>query len=135
MTGVEGKLLSVTDDSHTIGRDAKRHEVRLDRDSPPLPERQVVLRRASLIGVSFDRNHPRGILLQQRGIPRDDRASRIVEVGAVQREKYRLERRIPIEIVERPAADRILPNRLRRYGERLLHSGWGRWGSGARDRR
>jgi hypothetical protein len=73
----------------------------------------------ALIRVSFDGNHPSGILFQQSCVAGDDGTSRIVQLGAVQFEEHRFERRVAIELVERPSADRVFADRPR-YGQRLF---------------
>src|SRR4030095_12329013 len=58
--------------------------------------------------MSLDRDSPRPVLLEHGGVRRGDRSSSVVQLGAVEWEEHGLQRRIAVEVVERPVHDRIV---------------------------
>ena len=62
------------------------------RDGAPLAKSQIVLCRSALVAVAFDRDHPRRVFLQHRGVRLQRRAAGVVDVRAVVVEEDRLQR-------------------------------------------
>src|SRR6476660_10083732 len=68
VAGIEGELLAVAHRLDAVGGDAERQQVRACRAGPSLAQRQIVFRRAPLVAVSFDRDLPRHVFLQDVGV-------------------------------------------------------------------
>src|SRR5579883_671508 len=65
-------LLAVADRRHAIRRDAERDEHVLHRGGATLAESQVVLARAALVAMAFDRDCHVGVLLKPVGLLLED---------------------------------------------------------------
>src|SRR5439155_11245427 len=65
---VERKFFAVAHRTEAIGGDAERDQIRARGDGAPLAQRQIVLGRAALVAVAFDRHAPARILLQHGGV-------------------------------------------------------------------
>ena len=59
VAGIGRPLLAIGDRQHAIWRDAERDQIVLDRIGPAVAQRQVVLARAALVGVTLDRSRSR----------------------------------------------------------------------------
>src|SRR5687767_15068286 len=55
LPGIERELLAVADRANAIGGNAERDEECFHRQRAPLAQSEVVLRRAALIAMAFDR--------------------------------------------------------------------------------
>src|SRR5688572_32800700 len=80
---IEWKLLAVADRAQPVGRDAERHKIVARCERAALAERQVVLCRAALVGVPFNRNHPRRIFLENLRVRVQRLLACAIDVGAV----------------------------------------------------
>src|SRR5688572_18869305 len=124
---IERKLLAVADRANPIAGDSERDEKRLHGKGASFAKREVVLSRTALVAVSLDRNHPARIRLQDFGIGRGGLAPRLIQFGAVDSEKDRLQRRVAIQIVERAHPGGVVRESwLRRYGQILGDPRWTR---------
>src|ERR1044071_5293205 len=115
MTRVEREFLAVADDAQPVGRDALCDEISARRHRSAFAQRQIVLGGSALVAMSFDRDRPGGVALEQRGVLVEYFLTGGTQVAAVELEKDWFERRVPIEIVERRRVDRIISDGLRRH--------------------
>src|ERR1700730_10795394 len=92
VTGLERKLLAVAHGAEPIGGDAERYQIRARRDRPPFAQCQIVLGGSALVAVSFNRDGPAGVPLQDGSVGIEDSPGVARELAAVVLEEHRLER-------------------------------------------
>src|SRR6266542_6823488 len=90
---IERELLAVAHGAEPFGGDAERYQISARRQRTPLAQGEVVLRGAALIAVAFDRHDPGAVLLQDLGVGRERLLTFGGNLGAVEIEEDRLQRR------------------------------------------
>src|SRR5262245_6430612 len=98
---VEWEFLAVADRLYTIRGNPKRQEICARRNRAALAECEVVFRSAALVAVAFDRDLPRGVPFQHFRVGLQHLLPRGIDLVRIEREEHGLERRIPVEVVQR----------------------------------
>ena len=105
MARVLRKLLAVADCFESARRDTKIHQIVVDSVRAALPERQIVLYRATLVTMPFDEHRQRVVLREDIGMRVERHAGLVEERGAVEIEEDVRKGRKLVDSVERHVAD------------------------------